>query len=542
MRLITIGFAAAAVLMTACGGGSGSSPAPTPVTCTAPQVLTNGACVTPVAISAPTVSISIDSASITLGASAKLTWSSTDSTSCTASGGWSGTQAISGTATKTPTAVGSSAFMLTCTGAGGASSQTATLTVVAAPDPCSVAAHVYGEVTSPAEYSGAFAIPTPAGRLPAHITKAVAFKDYYPGYLPQGGACTDRIAHARNLYVETLNRMQADGVQQTYIYNYGRWDDFKKPVWSVNPSDYQIPASEVAFVVSEASKRGIKVVLTWQFTDTDKVGGSLGMGQPVTAERLSQMLASFHPLIVEQARVGTQIGLSGIYVDWNSFWVPNLQADPALREIWINEMVSIVADIRKVFSGKIYYGSNTFVIDSRIAAVIDQFTISLTVPYNSISVAQNNALSVDMVRNAFLTSIQNSKADYDQQMTGSKISVPINWVVAVQSKKDYFINGWTEDGFCVTSGTNPCIQLTYVTDNSVQAIGTEAALQAITAQTQFTTGTINFDTSYWLTDDVIPVDYGWSSFANVHQYDFPNLSQSIRNKPAEGIVRYWFGK
>jgi hypothetical protein len=409
-------------------------------------------------------------------------------------------------------------------------------------NPCDVVHHVYGEVKSPAEYGGAFDIPTPTQRLPAQIIKAVAFKDYYPGYLPQGGACTDRIAHARSLYVETLDRMQADGVQQTYIYNYGQWDDFKKPVWSVSPSDYQIPASEVTFVVAEAAKRGIKVVLNWQFTDTDKVGSNLGMGRPVTAERLRQMLISFRPLIVNQAAVGEQIGLAGIYVDWNAFWIPNLTSDPVLREIWITEMVAIIADVKRVFHGKIYYGSNTSVIDPRIAVVIDQFTLSLTVPYQSISPAQNDALTVDMVKQAFLVKIREERANYDAQMVGSSVHPPITWVVAVQSKKDYFLNGWTEDGFCVIGGTNPCVQLTYVTDNSVQAIGTEAALQAITAQTQFTTGTVNFDTSYWMTDDVTPVDYGWSSFANVHQYDFPNLSQSIRNKPAEGIVRYWYGK
>jgi len=78
---------------------------------------------------APTALISVNPATITLGGSAMLTWSSTNATGCTASGAWSGSEATSGTATETPTATGTDSYMLTCTGPGGSASSTATLTV-----------------------------------------------------------------------------------------------------------------------------------------------------------------------------------------------------------------------------------------------------------------------------------------------------------------------------------------------------------------------------------------------------------------------------
>jgi len=78
---------------------------------------------------APTVSISVNPTSLTVGSSATLTWSSTNATSCTAAGGWSGTQSTSGTQSVTPTAAGSETYNLTCTGAGGSGSASATLTV-----------------------------------------------------------------------------------------------------------------------------------------------------------------------------------------------------------------------------------------------------------------------------------------------------------------------------------------------------------------------------------------------------------------------------
>jgi peptidoglycan/xylan/chitin deacetylase (PgdA/CDA1 family) len=81
----------------------------------------------------PTVSISASPSSITAGQSSTLTWSSTNATSCTASGGWSGTEAVSGTLSVAPTAT--STYTLTCTGNGSSVSQSATVNVSAATPP-----------------------------------------------------------------------------------------------------------------------------------------------------------------------------------------------------------------------------------------------------------------------------------------------------------------------------------------------------------------------------------------------------------------------
>jgi hypothetical protein len=83
---------------------------------------------------APTLTLA--SASITVGSSTTITWSSTSATSCTASGSWTGTFASSGTETLTPAAAGTDPLTLTCANAGGSSPQsTATLTVTAVATP-----------------------------------------------------------------------------------------------------------------------------------------------------------------------------------------------------------------------------------------------------------------------------------------------------------------------------------------------------------------------------------------------------------------------
>jgi hypothetical protein len=76
-----------------------------------------------IASSVPTVTLTSSATSVTVGAAVTLTWSSTNATSCTASGGtgWVGSEATSGTLAVAVSA--SETLGLTCTGPGGSASQ-----------------------------------------------------------------------------------------------------------------------------------------------------------------------------------------------------------------------------------------------------------------------------------------------------------------------------------------------------------------------------------------------------------------------------------
>jgi VWFA-related protein len=76
---------------------------------------------------APVVTLSASPTTISSGASSTLSWSTTDATDCTASGGWSGTKATSGSESVSPSATAT--YTLTCTGSGGSGNASATVTV-----------------------------------------------------------------------------------------------------------------------------------------------------------------------------------------------------------------------------------------------------------------------------------------------------------------------------------------------------------------------------------------------------------------------------
>jgi hypothetical protein len=100
------------------------------LTCTgAGGTATGAAVVTVSAEPAPTVSIAASPTTLTVGASTTLTWSSTHATSCSASGAWSGAQAVSGTQSETPAQTGATTYTLTCSGDGGSATASATVEV-----------------------------------------------------------------------------------------------------------------------------------------------------------------------------------------------------------------------------------------------------------------------------------------------------------------------------------------------------------------------------------------------------------------------------
>jgi hypothetical protein len=82
--------------------------------------------------SPPTVTLTSSAASVVTGGSITLSFSSTNATSCTASGGWTGSEPTSAS-TATEVVSATTTYTLTCTGAGGTAAQSVTVTATTAP-------------------------------------------------------------------------------------------------------------------------------------------------------------------------------------------------------------------------------------------------------------------------------------------------------------------------------------------------------------------------------------------------------------------------
>jgi hypothetical protein len=87
-----------------------------------------------------TATISISPSAVTPGQSATVVWSSSNATSCTASGAWSGSLAASGSATVMLQGNTAQTYTLTCLGAGLGARSTATLSISPEEGSCAVGA------------------------------------------------------------------------------------------------------------------------------------------------------------------------------------------------------------------------------------------------------------------------------------------------------------------------------------------------------------------------------------------------------------------
>jgi len=124
---------------------------PYTLTCTGPGGSAAGTAT--VSVNAvPTVSLSASPTTVTLGQATTLSWSSTNSDVCTASGDWSGRRPASGIEDVIPSAAGSVSYALTCSNTGTATAvATATVAVNA---PVDARVTFQGKLTSAGNSSG----------------------------------------------------------------------------------------------------------------------------------------------------------------------------------------------------------------------------------------------------------------------------------------------------------------------------------------------------------------------------------------------------
>jgi hypothetical protein len=387
----------------------------------------------------------------------------------------------------------------------------------------------------PDSYVGSNQIPNPTQKLDASVMRSVGVKDYYP---TDNNGCSSVEEHTRILYKATLSRLQKIGVEVVEIYQFGPVDDFTATTWTISDSNWQIPKSELAWFVQEAHSRNLKVTLVWQLWPTDNKGNNItgiynveDMKMPETV--MLKALRGWHDIILQMAKLSNENNIDNLYIQWQAFFFPSVTVYP---ETATQEFLSIISDIRNVYRGKLFMGYPRF-YDKRIIEKVD--AIVLPVQADNWSAFDDVNMSVSLLKQRFTSNIVGKYLDYSLYSNMDTKNIPVIWDFNIQSRDKALSQGWVEDGFCIaTVGSQPiqwgvpsCMQVNYTTDFSVQAQAIQGAFEAIKEQTYFKTYGVLFSTGYWHTDTLVPGPEG-----------FPNFSQSIRGKPAEGIVKQWFTK
>ena len=508
-----------------------------------------------------TASISVNPTKVFLGDSTVVSWSSTNASSCTASGNWSGDKSTSGSETVTVTYQGDHVFTITC----GDASSDVTVTVSSEDFEGSCVNPHNADI--PRSYIGEYELPIPQNSFGDNHLKVIGFKDYsvrqpYQAYKNAGASwvvgCTE-IEYKKLMYRMTLRRLKAHGVNTVSIYNYGYWND-DGDVWEVEHSTKDLTDADIELITVTAHDFGMDVHYVWQFnmriTNTDRLlfpfDGSVRLEMPL----LKNIMDAHERHILWEADRLESIGVGSMSADWNAMWMcfscgvddqGNTQAETdTLKDYYMERMGIIIDKIREKFSGKLYIGEGVVWNDKRVFDKVDGVGFSPDMRLTTEEVAK---ATVDLLQEKAATSIQRKYEEWnclDNQPCWHNSSTTIPKVLFnffSQSNSRYLSKGWWEDGFC-TEGTldgvyYECTQYKIQTDFSAQAILTEAVLRAIDNQVVFETLGTTTTTGYWLSDTLY-AEPNQQPIDGVPLEGFPNISQSIRGKPAEKIIKYWY--
>jgi hypothetical protein len=250
-----------------------------------------------------------------------------------------------------------------------------------------------------------------------------------------------------------------------------------------------------------------------------------------------------------------KLGVEAISADWSAMWLcfscgidnqgHSQEETDVLKDFYMQRMGDIVSGIKVRFSGKVYVGEGPQWNDERVSDNVDGILFSFP---NLLNEDEVEFATVDLIEQRAAAYIEHAHNLYyclDDQPCWPKTSLAkekhkMIFNLPAQSHAGYLSTGWIEDGFCVSGqgddedylgSDTSCIQKEIEPNFSAQAIWYEGVLRAIKKQSYFNTLGTTSSTGYWLSDTLLH---------DGKVEAFPSISQSIRGKSAEKVLKYWY--
>jgi len=514
----------------------------------------------------PTVSLSASTYEIVAGDKTTLTWSSSDASSCTASGSWSGSKSLSGSESITLDSYGDFTFSIDCSGA------TASIDVSVSDEDAEGSCQNPHSAKIKQSYIGNYDLPIPQNSFGDDHIKSIGFKDYgvewiYNNYKNRGESwvsdCTQE-EYVKLMYRTTLRQLKEHGVETAWVYNFGYWQDHQAETWEINHSRKHVSDWQIEYIAETAQDLGMNMHYAWQFLALDDENNMLfpfdGMVY-VDMSLLKRIMDSHEEHILWEADRLQSLGVTSMSADWSAMWVcfcgledeASSNERDELKNYYMERLASIISQIKGRFDGEVYVGEGIIWNDSRVFDQVDGVIGSLP---NLISDDEVAGATVDLIEERvaeYVTALYDDWTCNTQQPCWEYTTYQLPkviWNMFAQSHANFLSTGWVEDGFC-TQGTykdvyyDDCMQYSVPTDFSAQAIFIEGMLRAIDKQPWFETKGTTASAAYWLSDTLIPDENQYGSdcglnFGSCGREGFPNISQSVRGKPAEKIIKAWY--
>jgi len=385
------------------------------------------------------------------------------------------------------------------------------------------------KVSYPQSWNGVQNLPTVTGApLSSGVITAMIIKDILPNQtLPNGCSKPSNFSE----FTKTVARLKSLNVNAIMI---GQWH------WAQINSDgtYKITGdtggalsdADLAQYVSIARTAGMKVILVNQIQGFVDSSGVTNIPTPEgNSTNWGRWLNAFETFMLERANKFQALGIDYWEMGCNAcIYGDKGDGSTAASQQFSDAYLKILNLVSNIYKGKKFVYENSWIrSNTQYLAGIDLLGVGLWT--GNITSAEESTITVASMKSKFVSS--NATANLSSILS---IGKPVMAFAGIQSRSNALsLPGYMEETQCTNSVGSltfsiSCIQRQTTTNFALQAIFIEAQLETF-ASFALPTGSIVGISDYFQTD-----------FMSADGPTFPNLAYSIRNKPAEGIVKQWF--
>ena len=404
-------------------------------------------------------------------------------------------------------------------------------------DPCNLNLSV---VTYPQSWLGSHPLPATYGApLRSSIIRAMSIKDTgthnNPAFVLEGAPdATNGCKGDLQFEIQkTVNKLKALGVDYVVVPQW-HWGSVNLDgSWTIKKAEECFGSlwdEDLAFFANAIHAAGMKIIMQNQIQGM--IDDSFNAYRPAdTLENYQKWFSAYQAYIVERATYFQSIGIDVWEIGCGACMFGD-QGDGSVDAVSIfsQEYIKTLANMRKAFSGKtIMYGVNWLY---KLPELLDKVDfIGVGIWFNPFTESESSTVTVE----SFKAVIQNEGwVSNISFLDKFQKSILIN--IGVQSRTNaLMLPGYLEEAGCVgnmgdlQASSSNCVQKGMQPDFSLQAIVYEASMEIINSL-PISSNVMVLAGDYWKTDSLIP------------QTAFPNLANSPRNKPAEGILKVWFAR
>jgi len=397
-------------------------------------------------------------------------------------------------------------------------------------DPCRLDLNV---VSYPQSWLGTSPLPVIQGApLKKETLRGIYLKDIMLSDNPLFvGGCSGSL---QSEFVKTIARAKKLGVDHIYVPQWHWAAQRNDGSWFIMRADDSfgpLRDSDLSFFVNKAHEAGLKVVMMNQIQGMMNSDMSSAFIPAKSLDNFRKWLTAYDAFMAERAVFFATLRIDAWEIGCNAcFYMDDGDGSPSARQLFQDQYTQTLRQVKSVYPGKIMtHANNSWMRDA--PEFFDQVDIVVNSLYGAFTQETARNPTVHHIKTAFQNGgFAQNVADFHSR--GKTILINFG----LQSR----FNALTEEGYleetACTAGVNQgditttvCAQKNTAPDFALQANYFEAALEFI-QELESQMDLMVFAGEYWETDSLIS------------DVVFPNIGATIRNKPAEGVVKAWFQK